>query len=506
MRAWTNVARLVAGTAALWMACQVAAEDGAALGPRADAVASAPCVGGGCPPKAATFGHYQPQWREWPGEPRPDRTFPQSIGAEPLPTPTGTAPPALPRETMTPGRSKPSGPVLPGLPTELPPMSPGPESIFPPDKPLRIEERPLIPKEPDRPSPLEPVPPLPGMPGGTLPGMEPIPGPGLPLEPEPRPSPLAPVEPEPKPSPKVPADTPKPSTIPGLPLEPATPFREETPRGGPLPGLPSPKPLPASEPAPKAGPPSARSAAPPEAPLPVQAILPRRDEGGVARPQRPAFQENEPEPVEPWAEPRPWKPEPSHETSQARMNDPWAVPSSWKAPVEPLPRDEPQRAPVRQSAPPVQERGVPRDSRPAEAATYDRVERPALPASPRAERPAAALNSPMCLDGYCPVTLAESEQWLAGDPRFGVQHQGRTYLMSGDAQRQRFLANPNRYAPVMGGADPVLTVDQKSSTPGRTEHCVVYDGRLYMFSSAETLARFHQNPKKYSAAAARGAY
>jgi len=74
-------------------------------------------------------------------------------------------------------------------------------------------------------------------------------------------------------------------------------------------------------------------------------------------------------------------------------------------------------------------------------------------------------------------------------------------LLSGLEQQQRFMSNPDRYTPVLSGADPVLTIDEDERVEGRTRFCVIYDGRLYMFSSAATLARFHQNPRRYAQAA-----
>jgi YHS domain-containing protein len=63
---------------------------------------------------------------------------------------------------------------------------------------------------------------------------------------------------------------------------------------------------------------------------------------------------------------------------------------------------------------------------------------------------------------------------------------------------KRFLANPDRYTPVLSGRDAVLAVEQGREVPGSTEFCVVYDDRLYMFSSAESIARFRQDPNRYA--------
>ena len=155
---------------------------------------------------------------------------------------------------------------------------------------------------------------------------------------------------------------------------------------------------------------------------------------------------------------------------QASYNDPiepWAEPRPWQKPVRPTVEPSPQ--PVAEVAPPRRE-------------------------------------LPPGLDGFCPVQLVENESWMVGDSRWAVEHRGRVYLMSGANQQQWFLANPDRYAPVLTGNDPVLAVDEGRQEPGRTDHCVMYDGRLYSFSSISTLARFRQNPKRYAAVAKGTAY
>jgi len=122
---------------------------------------------------------------------------------------------------------------------------------------------------------------------------------------------------------------------------------------------------------------------------------------------------------------------------------------------------------------------------------------------PPATRPQLRLpaNLPPGLNGYCPVELVENEKWQPGDPRWTATYQGRSYVLSGPEQHLRFVTNPSRYCPVLSGMDPVLAVDENRELLGQTEYCVVYDGRLYMFSGEYSLARFRQNPKRYAAAA-----
>ena len=65
-----------------------------------------------CIPNAQNFGFYKPIWRRWPGEVRPDITFPGSINKGVIPTPPGQEPIPVPRGSLVP-------------PTEVPSLTPG---------------------------------------------------------------------------------------------------------------------------------------------------------------------------------------------------------------------------------------------------------------------------------------------------------------------------------------------------------------------------------------------
>lgn len=429
-------------------------------------------------PNAKNFGYFTPKWRTWPGEPRPDQTFPRSVGAEVVPTPQGTEeePPA--ETVVTPERP---AETLPGLPPSE--VGPGPS-------------------EPSR--PLEPGP------GESLPG---LPGlPGLPLEPE---TPAEPSEPS---SPfhlePLPGDD---GVLPGMPLEPSmgpsSPPEREPPRGG-LPGLPG-----VGEPFPNT--PSDEGGLPGLEPFPSQ---------GSAVDRLNHFQAQI-GPV-PSAEP-PHRPSPSERESAPRLHPQTAAPPQAGPPVAqratPVSQDYPAPGPVRWDRPgagpggPVARADWTAVVQPHMAADWpgaaavegpseqqvsfeDREGWPERPAGPQPGVSPPVQGPPPALDGYCPVDLLDTETWSRGEERWAVTHRGRTYLLSGPDRLERFLANPDRYSPILSGLDPVLAVDCQREVPGSTEFCVVYDGRLYMFSSAESVARFRQDPAHYSVAASQPLY
>jgi YHS domain-containing protein len=111
--------------------------------------------------------------------------------------------------------------------------------------------------------------------------------------------------------------------------------------------------------------------------------------------------------------------------------------------------------------------------------------------------PAAPGNLPVGLDGCCPVSLVEKQRWVAGDRRWGVNHRGRLYLFAGPEEQQRFFADPDRYAPVLSGNDVVLA-GEGQVVPGRREFGDFYRNRVYLFSSAASMAKFESNPAVYA--------
>ena len=112
-------------------------------------------------------------------------------------------------------------------------------------------------------------------------------------------------------------------------------------------------------------------------------------------------------------------------------------------------------------------------------------------------------NPPLALEGFCPVSLERSmrldpqPKWIPGDPRWGLRHEGRTYLFAGPEEQQAFFSNPDLYAPVISGNDVVLLVEQGTQVPGVREFGARWRNRVYLFSGRESYERFQANPAHY---------
>ncbi len=122
---------------------------------------------------------------------------------------------------------------------------------------------------------------------------------------------------------------------------------------------------------------------------------------------------------------------------------------------------------------------------------------PAVPAS-NPTLPLPSPNPPLCLDGYCPVSLAEKQQWVLGDRRFGVIHRGRLYLFTGPDEQRRFFSDPDRYAPVISGNDIVQAMEKGQAVQGMREHGVFYNGHIFLFADEASLEKFRKDPSYYA--------
>ncbi len=102
------------------------------------------------------------------------------------------------------------------------------------------------------------------------------------------------------------------------------------------------------------------------------------------------------------------------------------------------------------------------------------------------------------LSGYCPVMLTGHRRWVKGDITRAERYRGVLYYFSGDSQRVQFLRNPDWYAPRNLGCDPVVLFRQQRAVAGRIKYGVFFDGKLYLFRTAESRREFKLRPLRYT--------
>lgn len=435
-----------------------------------------------CKANTDFYGHYPTRWRPWPGESRMDIHFPQAIGAEEVRRPQRSPKPKVPvekLEPLTPQRSS----LLPGYPptngdadqgpTPPPPpatdISPQPRTVFPepgaPATPFHTEPMPMS----NPPAPLPNANESPAAPATVNPdsasqsmmlplivpptssaSLPPGRGPVISVPPVERfsVSPSMPPSPSASPS-QTAAWTGNDASV----VDGGSPMRLSLGASGGSPAASS-SPLIIRNPMVQGGDPSSAAGARTAPAMTAQSTL------GTEVSRREWLPEVKPGP---------------NAFSIASGSGQSVVPA---APAVALQAEKPASSEMQQAG-------------------YVGLNIPESASQVGFDSGTKATSAPL-LDGFCPVQLVENEQWIKGSPRYAAEWKGRVYWLSDAAALNKFIANAERYTPVLSGLDPVMLM-QGERRDGLTDYCVVYDGRLYMFSSAATLARFRQSPRQYAA-------
>ncbi len=116
--------------------------------------------------------------------------------------------------------------------------------------------------------------------------------------------------------------------------------------------------------------------------------------------------------------------------------------------------------------------------------------RPAAGTQTRDEAtPIAALRN------YCVVALHDHRFAKANSEIFSI-YKSRTFFFESEESKMRFDENPEVFAPVFCGMDPVCYVESQELREGRVlrEH----GGRFYLFVSEANWETFQKNPSRYS--------
>lgn len=111
---------------------------------------------------------------------------------------------------------------------------------------------------------------------------------------------------------------------------------------------------------------------------------------------------------------------------------------------------------------------------------------------------ASRTDKPLALDGFCPVTLVQSQDWKRGTPEFGAVHRGRTYLFLGHREQAEFLADPDRFSPVLSGFDPVKFSETGEFVAGKRQFGVFYGEQIFLFADKAARQQFEASPQVFA--------
>ena len=153
------------------------------------------------------------------------------------------------------------------------------------------------------------------------------------------------------------------------------------------------------------------------------------------------------------------------------------------------------RLPMEQSTnvpPPTFPPGV---TAPPVAATIPPASPATLPEGPAPYK--MTVEVPLALEGCCPITLCTEERWIAGNPAYCVMYQGHIFRFATAEALMTFAKNPANYVPVAMGEDIVLMVDRNKRVNGNRDFGAYYQGRVFLFSSQASFEAFASRPGYY---------
>ena len=116
------------------------------------------------------------------------------------------------------------------------------------------------------------------------------------------------------------------------------------------------------------------------------------------------------------------------------------------------------------------------------------------------DEPASAkmmVEVPLALEGFCPVTLCMEERWASGNPAYCTMYQGHIFRFSSLEALTIFAQDPANYIPVAMGEDVVLMADRNKRVEGNRKFGAWFQGRIFLFSSQESLDAFENRPEFY---------
>jgi len=114
-----------------------------------------------------------------------------------------------------------------------------------------------------------------------------------------------------------------------------------------------------------------------------------------------------------------------------------------------------------------------------------------------AENRSREVQSNLGLEGYCPVCVVEMKKWVRGKPEHRTTYDGKTYYFPSQELKAKFLSDPAKYVPALGGDCTVCFANGKRMA-GDIHFASLYDHRLFLFPGEDQRQEFMAHSDKYA--------
>jgi YHS domain-containing protein len=103
-----------------------------------------------------------------------------------------------------------------------------------------------------------------------------------------------------------------------------------------------------------------------------------------------------------------------------------------------------------------------------------------------------AAETPLAIRGYDPVAYFTNGKPERGQPEFEYEWDERRYRFSSEGHRERFKADPVRYAPQFANLC-AMSLAQGAIVEADPENWLISDGKLYIFGKSAGPELFQKN-------------
>lgn len=122
----------------------------------------------------------------------------------------------------------------------------------------------------------------------------------------------------------------------------------------------------------------------------------------------------------------------------------------------------------------------------------------AVSSVPAQDQSESIKRSAVALDGYCPVCIVDMKEWVAGSPAYTAEYDGAVYRFPSEQVREKFLSNPTRYVPALGGDCAVCYARGGKRVPGSVYFTAFHRQRLYLFPDEKQKQAFVDDPAAFA--------
>ena len=92
------------------------------------------------------------------------------------------------------------------------------------------------------------------------------------------------------------------------------------------------------------------------------------------------------------------------------------------------------------------------------------------------------------------MSAVEDRELIPGSPRVQLDYRGHVLYFRSEDDKQRFIAEPARYWPMLDGTCAMTLLDDDESVEGDLEYAAMFRRRIWLFSSEQKMKEFLRDP------------